>query len=113
MFFGLGAQEVIILVVLCALAAFAFWAWVAKRPATRAPVAPDEERPDRIRLTAAGRWLSPRRIGFTVLAWLALGLAAKNAANEPEDARPAVFIGGALWSVVFLAVAFWPRRPEA
>jgi hypothetical protein len=106
MFFGLGTQEVIILGILCALAALSLWAWVAKRPGVRGPAAPAEAPTDRIRLTAAGRWLSARRVGFIVLAWVALGLAAKNAASEPPEDRPAVFIGGALWSVVFLAVAF-------
>jgi hypothetical protein len=110
MFFGLGAQEVILLVILCALAALSLWAWVAKRPGARVPAAPAEAPPDRIRPTPLGRWLSMRRVVFILLAWGALGLAAKNAASEREDDRPAVFIGGALWSVLFLAIALWPQR---
>lgn len=112
MFFGLGAQELIILAVLCALAVFSLCVWAVKRPDGRASSKAADRRPDHIRPTALGRWFSLRRIGFIFLAWIALGFAAMNAAKEPDDSRVAVFIGGALWSVIFLAIAFWPRRAQ-
>ena len=55
-------------------------------------------------------WWTIRRIVFLVLAWLALGMAAFNASAVPEDRRIPHFFGGAIWAILFLAVALWPRR---
>lgn len=57
-----------------------------------------------------GSWWAVRRVVFFALAWLALGLAAFNASQVSEDRRVSHFLGGAIWSVLFLAVALWPRR---
>ena len=57
-----------------------------------------------------GGWWTVRRVVFLVLAWLALGLAAFNACMVPEERRVPHFLGGAIWAVLFLAVALWPRR---